>query len=271
MAKKIIVFTTNSTKEAHELERLKRWFLEKDYPLEIVDKKIRNAKLQGPAPEPKEKKKSTIIPLTSCYASNYTNKNIVNQANILLRKCPDETTREFFASKKVILSHRQPKNLLRQLTSAKFTSPTTNDSNNLENGIHLCNRPNCNICSMYLTKCQKFRTSANVDWEVRQHVTCRSKNVIYFLKCNVCNECTYVGRTNDFRERTNNHISSCRTGNGSDKFDKHVFQCNKSKKLKEPLFKAWIFVELKTQDRLHEFERHLHKRGHDTMNRHVQL
>ena len=265
MAKKIIVFTSDSMKEEKELDRLKEWFIEKQYPLDIIEKKIKSAKLQGPAPNPEPKKQ--VIALTSTY-SNYSTKNIANQATILLNNCPDEETRNFFAEKQIITANRQPKSLLRQLTSAKFSE---NDPVNPENGIFLCNRSNCNICDLYLTECKKFITSAGIEWEVRSHATCHSKCVIYFLKCAICNQATYLGQTNNFRDRTNNHISSCRTGNGTDIFDKHVHSCNKGVNKKEPLFKAWIMMEVSSHDKLHEMELFLQRRGHDTMNRSVRL
>ena len=120
-------------------------------------------------------------------------------------------------------------------------------------------------------ECKRFFTSANVEWEVRSHITCHSKIVIYYLQCAICNTATYIGKTNNFRERTNNHISSCKSGTGSDKFDNHVFECNRSLKKPEPLFKAWILIELNSVDKLHAYERHLQRAGHDSLNRGMQL
>ena len=265
MAKKIIVFTSDPQKEHEELERLKGWFLEKNYPLKMIKKAFHNAKLQGPAPNPANKKQ--VIALTSTYSSNYTNKDIAKQANILLNDCPDDTTRRCFSTKQVIAAHRQPQNLLRLLTTAKFPASSTT---NKENGIFLCHRSNCKICSMYLQECTHFQTRVGT-WEIRAHLTCNSKYVLYYLQCAVCDEETYTGKTNDFRLRTNNHISCCKSGNGTDKFDNHVYRCNKTVKKPEPLFRAWIFIEVDSIDKLHEYERHLQRKGHDSMNRGIQL
>ena len=265
MAKKIIVFTSDPTKEHEALERLKGWFLQKNYPLRVVEKAIHNAKLQGPAPDPSSKKQ--VIALTSSYSSNYSNKSIAKQANVLLDRCPDDTTRRFFSNKQVIMSYRQPPNILRQVTSAKFDS-VNNTNKSKEKGIFLCSRSNCNICRLgYLQEGKSFRTDANVEWEFRSHLTCHSKFVIYFQKCAICNKTSDIGKTNNFRKRTNNHISSCKSGTSSDKFDNHVFNCNKNVQKSGPLFYIWIMMELNSVDKLHEYERHLHRSGHDTMNR----
>ena len=38
--------------------------------------------------------------------------------------------------------------------------------------------------------------SNNMRWELRSHVTCRDINVIYYLKCNMCDRKeTYFGKT----------------------------------------------------------------------------
>ena len=270
MAKKVIVFTSDPEKERAALERLKGWFMEKNYPMKVIDKAIHNAKLQGPAPDPALKKQ--VVALTSMYSSNYSVASVARQANVLLERCPDDTTRHFFSNKQIITAYRQPPNILRQITAAKFDSTHITTNNTRENGIFLCSRSNCQICRFgYLQPCKSFRTDANFEWEIRSHLTCHSRYVLYFQKCAICNQTSDIGKTNNFRKRTNNHISSAKLGNSSDKFDNHVFQCNKNVQKEEPLFYIWIMMEVKSVDKLHEYERYLHRRGHDTMNRGMYL
>ena len=226
MAKKVIVFTSDPKKERAALDRLKGWFIEKNYPLRVIDKAIHNARLQGPAPDPAAKKQ--VVALTSSYASNYSVASVAKTANVLLERCPDDSTRHLFSNKKIITSYRQPPNILRQ-------------------------------------------TDANFEWEIRSHLTCHSRYVLYFQRCAICNQTSDIGKTNNFRLRTNNHISSAKSGNSSDKFDNHVFHCNKNVQKEEPLFYIWIMMEVKSVDKLHEYERHLHRSGHDTMNRGMYL
>ena len=128
------------------------------------------------------------------------------------------------------------------------------------NGIFLCG-----ICNYHLQPCTSFMTSNGTEWTVQSHITCHSKFVIYFLKCLSCDETTtYSGRTNDLRKRTNNHITECRSGKNTDRFDRHVHNCNK--RGTEPAFKMYVFIELMDITLLEEYEKYIHKSGFDTMN-----
>ena len=100
------------------------------------------------------------------------------------------------------------------------------------------------------------------------HATCNSKNVIYFLICNSCEAESYTGKTDEFRSRTNDHISKIRKGRLKNKFDEHVINCYKKRKKTpcEPFFKAYIFMVVKDYNKLLNLERQLHLAGHDTLN-----
>ena len=51
LAKRIIVFVSNSVVMETRLEQLKSWLLKCKYPKNIIDKGFHNARLQGPAPQ----------------------------------------------------------------------------------------------------------------------------------------------------------------------------------------------------------------------------
>ena len=82
LAKRIIVFTSDENKVETRLTELKNWLLNSSYPLSVIERSFHNAKLQGPAPNPLEKKK--VLPLVTTHYSNFSNKDIVKQANICL-------------------------------------------------------------------------------------------------------------------------------------------------------------------------------------------
>ena len=160
------------------------------------------------------------------------------------------------------------------LTSAKFNADQHHGQQEEKNGIFTCTRPNCNICKSYLVPCDTFTMENGKQWEVKTHVTCRSKNVLYFQRCNFCTTVSNIGKTNDLRKRTNGHISSCRTGKGTDVFDKHVYQCNPCKRNNDngnkeegPYFKLWIIMEVDDYSKLLTYENYLHRCGYDTINR----
>ena len=83
----------------------------------------------------------------------------------------------------------------------------------------------------------------------------------------MCNVTSYTGKTNIIRKRTNNHISSCRNGSGSNIFDNHVYNCGlRNNCLKPPFFKLCVFMCVSNESKLLPTERWLHSKGFDTLN-----
>ena len=65
----------------------------------------------------------------------------------------------------------------------------------------------------------------------------------------------------------NNHISECRTGNTTDKFDTHVFNCRKNNDYNtEPYFRIYTFMTVPHESMLLTYEAFLHKKQYDTLN-----
>ena len=106
------------------------------------------------------------------------------------------------------------------------------------------------------------------EWHVKCFSNCNSHNVIYYLVCAFCEKTTYIGIAESLRERTNNHISCCRHGNGDNIFDNHVFNCahTKNVQLNEPYFLLYIMMTLNDYNKLHAYESKFHADGLDTMN-----
>ena len=166
---------------------------------------------------------------TSKYISNLSHDNTVRQITQMLKFTKSERINEIFKDCDVMLAYKQPKNLLRLLTKASFTSVPPAISNQRQNGLFKCKRPNCKLCRLYIQECTSFVTSNGYKWQIRSHIDCHSVNVLYYLKCLWCedttNPVTYTGKTFEIRARMNGHISSCKLGGSSDRFDNHVFEC----------------------------------------------
>ena len=149
-------------------------------------------------------------------------------------------------------------------SSAKFSTKSLAKNTQL---IKKCNDKRCKICLSYLQFTNSFQTASGKIWEIRNEMSCRSKNLIYFLTCNQCEgKVSYIGKTNNLRLRANQHISLCRTGNGSGKFDLHVHQCLYSEPM-EPYFKLYLFMELGSEASLLTYESPFHKLHYDILNR----
>ena len=260
LAKRINCFVSDPHQTKTRLNELKCLLLKRDYPENIIDKAFHNALLQGPAPSPSNK--NDILLFVTTNFSNYSVQNIVKKSQSLIDSIRDPNLRSKFENTNIILSQRQPKNLLKELCNANFSTHNTIDTAVIEK----CNDKRCNICKQYLQHTTNFTLSNGNLWTVRRNMSCKSKNVIYFLSCNQCNNSTtYIGKTNNLRFRTNQHISTCRTGRGSDKFDQHVFNCGNSAPI-EPYFKLYLMLELKSEDALLTYEKHFHGKCYDTMN-----
>ncbi len=261
LAKKIVEFVSNYETEEIRMKELEEWLITCKYPKDVIRKGIHNARLQGPGPNPENKKRT--LPFVTTHHSNINSSDIVKLSNKLIENVEDNRMKTAFGNTKVVLALKQPPNLLRQLTRAEFNSVLINQ---LPPGIFTCSRPNCNICKFYLQQCTSFICANNKEWFVRSHITCHSKNVIYYLKCSSCNGATtYSGKAGITRQRINNHISDCRTGNTTDIFDLHVFECNPHHI--EPFFELYIFLELSDSKLMDSYEKYIHRGNYDTMNR----
>ena len=137
-----------------------------------------------------------------------------------------------------MLEHRQPPNILRRLSKARFNS---SDNEHLPNGLYSCNDKIYKMCKLYLKDCNSFKTANDIEWIIKCHISCNSHNAIYYLKCLACQEkTTYAGETNVIRLR--NRIS--KQGNSPNLFDNHVFSCKQGKNMKEPYFELYAFMTL---------------------------
>ena len=210
----------------------------------------------------------TVIPLVSTFYGNISNSTVKEVAENLLKNSRNERIQKAFKDVKFINSLRQPPNLQRELCHSRFINTSSNYESQ-KKGIFKCNSLRCKICKIYLQECNSFLTANGFLWEIRCFINCNSRNIAYHLICNVCNFESYTGITDCLRIRTNNHITACRHGSGSDKFDKHVFNCAKSLNipLVEPYFKMYVYLTIADYQKLRDYESLFHSRGYDTMNR----
>ena len=102
---------------------------------------------------------------------------------------------------------------------------------------------------------------------MKRHITCKSLNVIYFLKCNFCLAVTKLGKTDNLQKRTNNHRAGCRNGKSTDLFDNHVYGCPQALGVtpSEPYFLLYVMMACSDYNKLLNIERRLHLQGHDTV------
>ena len=91
---------------------MKNWLLKCNYPLKIINKGFHNAKLQGPAPEPRKDMNKKLI-----FTSKHFHTNTVHQINNILKNMKSERLHDCNA----MIAYKQLQNLLRHITKAAFT------------------------------------------------------------------------------------------------------------------------------------------------------
>ena len=105
--------------------------------------------------------------------------------------------------KQPLVSYRRPRNLRNILV---HTSPIVS-SQDPSAGTYPCGVTRCKTCQHIknLTSIGLDNAASPSKFEVRQHFTCVSSSVVYFIQCSLCN-CVYVGETGcKVRERMNQH------------------------------------------------------------------
>ena len=259
LAKRIVVISSEEEWVERNLRDLKRFLLDRKYPLDVIEKGFYNAQLQGPAPPPAS---TNVVPLISPYLGNFDSSNIVHTTKELIASSSNQRLRDAFKDTKIVQCYTQTPNLLQILSSSRFSSNSSMDKK--ENGVFKCKSSKCEICKFgYLQEGKSFIASNGQTWDVKCHITCQSLNVLYFLMCNFCLAETKLGKTDNLRSRTNNHRYGCREGKGSDIFDNHVYNC-KGPSLQEPLFRMYVLMTCSSYDKLLNIERRLHLKGFDT-------
>ena len=102
-----------------------------------------------------------------------------------------EHLRSIYKDTNFILSLKQPKYLYRELTSSRFISSFKNIR---KPGTYKRSYKRCKIFQNYLNETNKFTMPNGKVWEILREIDCHSVNVIYYLKCKMCNEKETLGK-----------------------------------------------------------------------------
>ena len=137
------------------------------------------------------KGKENIVPYVSTY-----NPRDPEMFSVIIENMPilqeDEKMQNILSNYKFIKSRRQPCNLKRLLTKAKF-------SPNYTCKVRKCTNPNCGLC-IHLLEGNSFQFNCGMNFKVHEDMTCEVKNVIYVMECRGCGE-EYIGDTGNFLRR----------------------------------------------------------------------
>ena len=187
----------------NRMTELKSFLLKQNYPESLIDGGIAKAMDldKNTLRSIKNKTDDKVIPYVSTHNPKNPEIYKVIQFNLPILK-EDPKMNDILSNFKIIKSKRQPNNLKRLLTKAKF-------SNCDHHEVKRCHRPNCGLC-VHLIEGDTFEFKSGRKFYVHESMTCAVKNVLYVIKCGGCGE-EYIGQTGDFlRKRVTVHNQQIR-------------------------------------------------------------
>ena len=187
----------------NRMTELKSFLLKQNYPESLIDGGIAKAMNldKNTLRTIKNKTDDKVIPYVSTHNPKNPEIYKVIQFNLPILK-EDPKMNDILSNFKIIKSKRQPNNLKRLLTKAKF-------SNSDHHEVKRCHKPNCGLC-VHLIEGDAFEFKCGRKFYVHESMTCAVKNVLYVIKCGGCGE-EYIGQTGDFlRKRVTVHNQQIR-------------------------------------------------------------
>ena len=251
--RRICLIVEDSNKKNNRLEEMHNFLLQRGYPTNILIDAKEKA-LQIPQETLRSYKKINEeglknLPIVLTFnPKNYKVKEKINAALETLSL--DDRLGQMLESTKILWSYRQPPNLGKILCPSKLISKP------LETGqcmVRKCGGSRCEVCD--LIKSTNIVTFENgQEYAIKTSMNCNSLNVIYMIKCRICFAC-YIGETNDFRLRANNHKKDVRNEcHRKLQVNKHIFICSGKNCHFDmmPIYKCPNdnFIERKTMEKL---------------------
>ena len=205
----------------YRMQELKSFLLKQKYPHQIINYGLEKAMAldKDLLHNDKEKTEENVI----AYVSTFNPKD-PEMYHVIIENKPilqeDETMRNILSKFKFIKSKRQPYNLKRVLTKAKFSSKQGKE-------VKKCKRPNCGLC-IHLLEDSSITFNCGINFKVHENMSCDVKNVIYVMKCRGCGE-EYIGETGNFlRKRVTVHNQQIRDPSTRMlKVSEHIDNCAK--------------------------------------------
>ena len=165
--------------------------------------------------QPRKKKGKKVAWVTTFDPRLPSKSEIIRRNMPLLYANP--VNKEYFPKNLIISADRRRKNL------AEIYKPTVprrymEHGPQQEPGYFPCRAKRCDTCR-HGRVFKSFQSPWDARWwRVRQHLDCRSDNVVYLLKCKIHPTKWYTGSTVNLRSRWANHKSDCKL--------KKVRKCN---------------------------------------------
>ena len=182
-------------------------FRSRGYPATLVNNQIARVLNPPPPPTPSTITKANdnaCIPLVTQYHPNLKALSQVLSSGFHILTSATQT--QNFLTDPPKVAFKRPPNLRNILVNTQPPAPQTP----ITHGSYPCNSTRCKTCQMHPPSTSFTSSATGLSYPILQHNTCKSKNVIYQLRCNFC-PAEYIGLTTKMlRERMNGHRFDCR-------------------------------------------------------------
>ena len=239
LARRICTIVSDQSQKEKRLSELSNSLQKRNYPDTVISEGIKKAKSipRNTLLSTQTQNKEEVLPYVSTFNPNNTEMFGILKSNMHILT-NDQTMREALSESKIIKSKRQPPNLKRLITKAKFTEQQIKTTNK----VYKCKRPNCALC-----ECIEEGNSYNFNGKVfyvNETMSCDVKNVIYVMKCNGCKE-LYIGQTGDkLRTRRTIHAQQIRDPSTRQiPLSEHIDNCSQN----NPKFQMFPFFKMRTE------------------------
>lgn len=201
-AKRYRRITSDNVCFENELDRLKGYFQERNYPNQIIEeavKKVSSISMDDALQSTSHKKCQKIVPFVCTYNPSLPNiGKIINQYWNLLKYSKSESVRQLY-NYKPIVAYKRPSNLQDMLVHSRFNRTVRFGT------VLKCNRPRCSHCASIIESDSFTSTTLSSSFDLKENFTCASSDVIYLITCKKC-RLQYVGQTQQkCSQRMNKH------------------------------------------------------------------
>ena len=238
MARRICAIVSDEQLRINRLEQLRTYLTKQMYPKLLVENGIKRAKelTVTELRTPKNKQNDTqLIPFVCTHDPKMPNvfSFIKSSLPILHRS---ENMKQLVPGKHLLYSRRQPKNLKKHLTRAKFDSTPHMFS------VKPCGDSQCGVCGQeynYFEGGSRKILKDGKIFNVNADMNCKTRNLIYCITCVNCKE-NYIGQTgNSLCERVRVHKEQIKHPQYRQiPLSKHLQNCGQSKFKIMPIFKC---------------------------------
>lgn len=181
-------------------DNLKAVLTKQSYPAPIVDRAIERARLldretiihQPRRTVPNNQQTNLVV----TYAANLPNLNNILRKHYSILQQSERLHSVFSEPPRVVF--RRGRNLRDILVQSKSSASQPS-------GCQPCQKPRCKVCKHMERVNEVTSTNSEYSFRIKGTLDCDTKNVVYVLRCTICNM-DYVGQTGTaFRLRFNNH------------------------------------------------------------------